>query len=135
MAQGVLLAAAIGMAGPAMAQRGIDIDNDADPVLTICSLGSACAGNSLANSPANQAFYGSTVVGAVTVQYFEVQQVFIYREGVVSFGAELPSDASVAGGLASLGAGNWFAPGLGAATDAIAFDHGFGKIQIGRAHV
>lgn len=126
----LLMAAAAMIASPASAQRGIDIDNPDNRQLIVCTLGQACAGNSL--SVVNDAFYGSATVGGDTVQYFGNKQVFIYNEGVVSFDNELPTGpagASVVGGLESLGSGDWFAPGL-SNTTAFAFDDGFGKIRV-----
>ena len=124
------MAAAAMIASPASAQRGIDIDNPGSPLLIVCTLGQACAGNSL--SSINDAFYSSATVGAETVRYFGNKQVFIYNEGVVSFDNELPTGltgASVVGGLASLGSGDWFAPGL-SNTLAFAFNNGLGKIRV-----
>lgn len=121
------MAAAAMIASPASAQRGIDIDNPFSLRLDVCTLGLTCTGNSL--SSIDDLFYGSATVGGETVTYFEDRQVFIYNEGVVSFDNELPTGASVAGGLASLGSGDWFAPGL-SNTLAFAFNDGLGKIRV-----
>ena len=125
------MAAAAMIASPASAQRGIDIDNNLSPLPNTCTLGQPCAGYNLpiVLNNNNDEFYGSSSNGG-SVQYFGNQQVFFYQEGVVSFGAELPSGASVAVGLASLGTGNWFAPSLGASTAMFAFDNGAGKIRV-----
>ena len=107
----LLMAAAALIASPASAQRGIDLDNDFDVPLNVCTLGVQCDGYSLESPSANLAFYGSAVIGLATVEYFNVQKIFIYNEGVVSFDSQLPigfSPASVGGGLESLGRGDWF---------------------------
>ena len=126
----LLMAAAALIANPASAQRGIDIDNPDSPPLDVCTLGQQCNGNDL--SIIDATFYGPTSVGGTTVTYFGNQRIFIYNEGVVCFDNQLPIGsvaASVAGGLASLGSGNWFAPGL-SNTTAYAFNDAAGKIRV-----
>lgn len=129
----VLMAAAAAIANPAAAQRGIDLDNNDFPLVNSCTLGQSCAGYNLPSilNLGGEDFYGSSSVGGGPVQYFDNNpQVFFYQEGVVSFGSELPLDASIVGGLASLGPGDWFAPSFGAGKAMFAFDHGFGKIRV-----
>ncbi|HEY8004255.1 MAG TPA: PEPxxWA-CTERM sorting domain-containing protein [Phenylobacterium sp.] len=109
------VAAAAGLAGPAMAGgRPIQSDDPATPALsfTPCTLGvTGCAGIG-AYSPEFVGRFSDT--GDTTL--------YIYKEGVVSVGAELPDGASVAGGTASLGTGTWFAPSFGAPIDVTAFN-------------
>lgn len=98
-----LIAATLGLfftvsaATNAWAQAGIQIDNrgDPSPPVDLCNLGQSCAGVSL----------GLTVNG--------VDRVYVYREGVVGFGAQL--SGSIAGGLESLTGGDYFAPTFGTA--------------------
>ena len=127
----LLMAAAAVIATPASAQRGYDFDNNASPLPNACSLGAACVGYDLPPVLNNngEPFYGSSSNGISSVRYFGNQQVFFYKEGVVSFGAALPDTASIAGGLASLGTGTWFAPSFGTASTLFAFNNGFGKIR------
>jgi hypothetical protein len=109
----VVFAAAVSLAGSAMAGRGIQVDDPNTPPLafTPCTLGgSGCVGIAASSPEFVGAFSGD---GSTTL--------YIYQEGVVSFGAELPTTASLAGGPASFGLGNWFAPSFGAATTVEAF--------------
>lgn len=106
-------AGAIGLAGQANAGRGLQVDDPNTPPLafTPCALGvSGCAGIGI-SSPE---FAGKFSANGDTT-------IYIYQEGVVSFGAELPTTASLPGGPASFGSGNWFAPSFGAALPVEAF--------------
>jgi len=108
-----MLVAALSVAGPAMAGRGIQVDDPNTPPIgfTPCTLGvTGCVGiNAFSDE-----FAGRFSAAGDTTLY-------VYKEGVVSFGAELPSGASLAGGTASLGTGNWFAPSFGAPIDVQVF--------------
>jgi hypothetical protein len=122
-----VITSGIGLVTPAMAQRGIQADgsDDDEPSQRVndfglCTLGTTgCGGFQVEFPPTYAGSIGGQDYG---IQYFSTQTIFIYAEGVVSFGEELPEGASVAGGLASLGTGNWFAPGFGGATEVTVFD-------------
>lgn len=98
----------LGGAAPAFAGRPLVADTPTNPNPTPfagCSLGSACSPTlTLDGTPGIDAFNDG----------FGASNVYVYGEGVVSFGAPLPLTASLAGGTASFGDGTWFAPGLGA---------------------
>jgi hypothetical protein len=103
--------ALLGAAAPAFAQRGLVADSPTIPggtPITGCALGSACASNGLLDVQAIKAGFGS-------------DNLYIYSDGIVSFGAPLPLTASLAGGTASFGDGTWFAPGIGAPLAITAF--------------
>ena len=109
------LAFTLSVAGPSMAgSRPIQSDDPNTPAInfTPCTLGvTGCVGID-AFSPE---FAGRfSALGDTTL--------YVYKEGVVSFGAELPEGASLAGGTASLGTGNWFAPSFGAPIDVQVFN-------------
>ena len=123
------VAALASVAGPALASgRGIQADDPrVSPVpVAGCTLGSACTGINLP---------GGTYGGYVNddgslIRFFADTKLFVYKEGVVSFGTALPSTASLASGTASLGSGNWFAPAFGAPTDVLTYDDGNGQLRI-----
>jgi len=99
----------IGLAGAAHADRGYAQDNGATAgSLGACTLGSACSG-----IPLSAATFGA---------YFIPNRMYVYHEGVVSFGAPLPLTASVHGGTSSLGDGDWFAPSFGPALDVVTYN-------------
>ena len=130
----VFLAATIAFAGPAMAGRGIQADASGTPAIPNagCTLGTSCTGYDLpvVVNDFGDEFYRSATSGADHVEYFNNRQIFFYKEGVVSFDQELPLTASVAGGLASLGNGDWFAVSFGAATDMFAFEDPNGQFRV-----
>ena len=90
---------AIAFGGTAAAQGGIQIDTSAfgTQAVSLCTLGQAC------NTSYNLNF--QMTLGAITFS-----RVYIYKEGVVGLGAELPLTAHV-GSLESLG-GAFIAPAL-----------------------
>lgn len=109
-----MLVAALSVAGPSIAgSRPIQVDDPNTPAInfTPCTLGvTGCVGIDAFSDE----FAGRFSAAGDTTLY-------IYKEGVVSFGAELPSGASLAAGTASLGDGNWFAPSFGTPIDVQAF--------------
>jgi hypothetical protein len=112
LALGIALAAMA--AQPALARR-IAVDTSSPAAFTnFCSVGaSSCAANNFGG------VFGS---------------VYVYNDGVVSFGQPLPTTASVAGGTGSLGSA-YLAPGLtdlsgsldGMFVNAISFNQGLGE--------
>jgi len=109
-----MLVVALGAAGSSMAgTRPIQVDDPNTPAInfTPCTLGvTGCVGIDAFSAE----FAGRFSASGDTTLY-------VYREGVVSFGAELPDGASLAGGTASLGTGNWFAPSFGTPIDVQVF--------------
>jgi hypothetical protein len=82
---------------PANAQRGIAIDQPPLFDANVCTLGSpACSGFLLRAAHTNR-----------------IRPMYVYAEGIVSFGAPLSASASLAGGPSTFGDVAWFAPGFG----------------------
>lgn len=108
----LMLAVVAGFAAASGASaRGIAVDTTLPPIVTVCDLGSPCAASGLGGQYDFSNFFND---GSVTDTNFNAgifNNLYIYNDGVVSFGAPLPTTASVAGGLASLGP-NYIAPGL-----------------------
>ena len=77
---------------------------------SLCTLGSTCAGIAITSAD-----LGYLNADSTTINYFPGTKMYVYEEGVVSFGAPLPLTA-VVGNISSLGQGDWFAPAFGAAT-------------------
>jgi hypothetical protein len=133
----LLLLAAAGIAGPASAGRGIQADFSGTPAIDsgfTCTLGQACAGYDL---PISSSYFKTYSGPLGDVGYFRdfadpfvAPKIYFYKEGVIAFDDQLPLTASVSGGLASLGNGNWFAPGFGAATDMYAFEDPNGQFRV-----
>jgi hypothetical protein len=93
--QAVIALVLVGGTGPAWAASGggrpIIIDTYPKAVI-FCSLGDTSCESNSTPSP--------------------LGDVYIYREGIVSFFNPLPDTASLAGGVASFGSGLWVAPGF-----------------------
>jgi hypothetical protein len=104
--------------------RGIKADFPASiPILSNpgCTLGKSCdplgfGSNRLHDSPG----------GPALSPLFINSPIYVYSEGVISIGRELPMDASIAGGVASFGDVNFFAPSFGASLGANVYIHGDG---------
>ncbi len=93
------------------AARGVAVDTVLPNAVTGCTLGASCSPSNLGGAYDLGNYFGATPVSAFTTGPFS--NIYIYADGVISIGAPLPSTASVAGGLASLGSGNYIAAGLG----------------------
>jgi hypothetical protein len=106
----VLAAMAAGWASTAAA-RGIAIDQVQPAPIAACALGAACAPNSF-NGVYDFNFFGPpdpSVNPAFNLGVFK--NLYVYADGVISFGKPLPAGASLASGLGSLG-GNYIAAGF-----------------------
>jgi hypothetical protein len=110
-AGGIALFAVLFVGGAASA-RGVAIDQIQPASISPCALGSACSPNTF-NSTYDYNFLGGDP-GPPFDQTFNLgvfDKVYVYDDGVISINKPLPTGASVAGGLASLG-GNYIAAGF-----------------------
>jgi len=113
------------LAGGPAAARGIAIDQVQPASIHPCTLGGACSPNDF-NQTYDYNFIGGDPgppTDAFNLGIFN--KIYVYDDGVISIGNPLPSTASLAGGLASLGT-DYIAAGFAD----LAHDNSSGDFQV-----